>query len=33
VVVPTESGPADWLNYLKAGLGVLGIGGLLLLLL
>lgn len=33
VVVPTESGPADWLNYLKAGLGVLGIGALLMLLL
>lgn len=33
VHVPTESGPADWLNYLKAGLGVLGVGALLLLLL
>lgn len=33
VYVPTESGPADWLNYLKAGLGILGIGALLLLLL
>jgi hypothetical protein len=33
VVVPTESGPTDWLNYLKAGLGVLGIGALLMLLL
>ena len=33
VNVPTQSGPADWLNYLKAGLGVLGVGALLLLLL
>lgn len=33
VVVPTESGFADWFNYLKAGLGILGIGSLLLLLL
>jgi hypothetical protein len=33
VHVPTESGPADWLNYVKAGLGVLGVGALLLLLL
>ncbi len=33
VVVPTESGPADWINYVKAGLGALGIGALLLLLL
>jgi hypothetical protein len=32
-VVPTESGFADWFNYLKAGLGVLGFGALLLLLL
>lgn len=33
VYVPTQSGPAEWLNYLKAGLGVLGVGALLLLLL
>lgn len=33
VVVPTETGPADWINYVKAGLGTLGIGALLLLLL
>ncbi len=33
VHVPTQSGPADWLNYVKAGLGVLGVGALLLLLL
>jgi hypothetical protein len=32
-VVPTESGFADWFNYLKAGLGILGFGALLLLLL
>jgi len=31
--VPTESGPADWMNYIKAGLGALGVGALLLLLL
>ena len=33
VTVDTESGFADWFNYLKAGLGTLGIGALLLLLL
>lgn len=33
VDVPTEAGFADWFNYLKAGLGILGIGSLLLLLL
>jgi hypothetical protein len=33
VEVPTESGPAEWINYLKAGLGTLGVGALLLLLL
>lgn len=33
VVVPTESGPEEWMQYLKAGLGTLGIGALLLLLL
>lgn len=33
VAVPTESGPADWANYVKAGLGALGLGALLLLLL
>ena len=31
--VPTQSGPADWINYVKAGLGTLGVGALLLLLL
>ncbi len=33
VTVPTQSGPANWANYVKAGLGTLGIGALLLLLL
>lgn len=33
VKVPTQSGPADWMNYVKAGLGTLGVGALLLLLL
>jgi hypothetical protein len=33
VSVPTQTGPADWMNYIKAGLGTLGIGALLLLLL
>ena len=33
VTVPTESGPEEWMQYLKAGLGTLGIGALLLLLL
>lgn len=33
VKVPTTSGPADWMNYVKAGLGTLGVGALLLLLL
>jgi len=33
VEVPTQSGPANWMNYVKAGLGTLGIGALLLLLL
>lgn len=33
VAVPTESGPANWANYVKAGLGALGLGALLLLLL
>lgn len=33
VNVPTQSGPANWMNYVKAGLGTLGIGALLLLLL
>ncbi len=33
VEVPTQSGPANWLNYVKAGLGTLGLGALLLLLL
>jgi hypothetical protein len=33
VHVPTQSGPADWINYVKAGLGALGVGALLLLLL
>ena len=33
VVVQTESGPEEWMQYLKAGLGTLGIGALLLLLL
>lgn len=33
VKVPTQSGPADWMNYVKAGLGALGVGALLLLLL
>lgn len=31
--VPTQTGPADWMNYVKAGLGTLGVGALLLLLL
>lgn len=33
MTVPTQSGPANWMNYVKAGLGTLGIGALLLLLL
>lgn len=33
IKVPTQSGPADWMNYVKAGLGTLGVGALLLLLL
>lgn len=33
IEVPTESGPANWINYIKVGLGTLGIGALLLLLL
>ena len=33
IEVPTQSGPANWMNYVKAGLGTLGIGALLLLLL
>ncbi len=33
VKVPTQSGPAEWVNYIKAGLGALGVGALLLLLL
>jgi len=33
VSIPTQTGPADWMNYIKAGLGTLGVGALLLLLL
>ena len=33
VTVPTESGFADWFNFIKVGFGILGLGALLLLLL
>jgi len=33
VTVPTESGFANWFNFIKVGFGILGLGALLLLLL
>jgi hypothetical protein len=33
VEIPTETGFANWFNFLKVGFGILGLGALLLLLL